>query len=815
MAPYPMPGFRIVINTSRHASSNALPHASRLTLAVLACFSGFAGAADNNLFVINPGLVMASQLGPSAASGRGAPKPPGGKGADDTYVDADTVDGRNSLELNAEGKVHLRRGTLTLNSDRLSLDQVLNEVTADGNVQMLRGKDRVEGPHAKMNLDTHVGEFETPSYRFERQPAVKRVPLGTPTPMGPLKPVVGSGNAEVLDMLGENQFRLSKATYTTCEADDPAWYLRVNTLNLDYDRERGEGTNVTLHFKNIPIAYAPWMDFPLNGSRQSGLLPPTFGSTSSTGLDLTVPYYLNLAPNYDATIAPRWMGLRGLQLGTEFRYLTPMGNGKFSGEYLSRDEVTQTQRGLFSAHNVQDFGGGLSGLVDFTQVSDRTYFADLSSRIASTSQATLNQQLLLSYGGIPWLPMSMNVERYQTLVGGAPYSRVPQIAATFAEPDVKGLAMQMPMEYSHFEHPTLDVGERVLAYPQLSLPVQLSYGFFTPKIGVHLSEYDVSRRTTTGPDRIERSIPVGLIDTGLNFERSLKFGDKDFTQTLEPRLYYVRAAYRDQSAIPVFDTAKADFNFAQLFSENIYSGSDRISDANQLTSAVTTRFIADDTGAEYVRMAFGQRFYYSDQKVTLPGETPREGRIADWLGLVSGRVTEHTWVDTAYEYNPLEHRSERGALSLRYQPQAAKVISASYRYERTSCSDVLNAACGLRDLDISAQWPIGGGWYGVGRYNRNLKDHTLSEALAGLEYKADCWVLRMVWQTLLTTKSTDPNQPGTNQARNNAVFLQLEFNGLASVGSSPVQLLKRSIGGYSKVNDNGVGDPVFGTGNDQ
>jgi LPS-assembly protein len=301
----------------------------------------------------------------------------------------------------------------------------------------------------------------------------------------------------------------------------------------------------------------------------------------------------------------------------------------------------------------------------------------------------------------------------------------------------------------------------------------------------------------------------------LNFERSLKFGDKDFTQTLEPRLYYVRAAYRDQSAIPVFDTAKADFNFAQLFSENVYSGSDRISDSNQLTSAVTTRFIDDDTGAEYVRMAFGQRFYYSDQKVTLPGETPREGRIADWLALLSGRVTEHTWADTAYEYNPLQHRSERGALSLRYQPQAAQVISASYRYERTSCSDVLNAACGLRDLDISAQWPIGGGWYGVGRYNRNMKDHTLSEALAGLEYKADCWVLRMVWQTLLTTKSTDPNQPGTNPVRNNAVFLQLEFNGLASVGSSPVQLLKRSIGGYSKVNDNGVGDPVFGTGNDQ
>ncbi|MDB5887769.1 MAG: organic solvent tolerance transrane protein [Rhodocyclales bacterium] len=814
MALHSMSGFRTVTSASPHCmKSHARPRMSRMGFAILACFSGLASAADVEPFAA--ASLLFGQIGPVTAAGP-VVKSTTGKAADDIYVDADAVDGRNSLELNADGKVHLRRGTLTLYSDHLKLDQILNEVTAEGNVRMLRDKDRIEGPRVRMNLDTHVGEFETPTYHFMRAtPVTREVPLGTPTPIGPARPVVASGKADLLEMLGENQFRLRRATYTTCVADDPDWYLRVNTLNLDYDRERGEGMNASLHFKGVPIAYAPWMDFPLNGSRQSGLLPPTFGSTSSTGLDLTLPYYLNLAPNYDATIAPRWMGRRGLQLGSEFRYLTPTGNGKLSGEYLPRDDVTQTQRGLFSTRNFQDFGNGLNGTVDFTQVSDRNYFADLSSRITSTSQATLNQQLALNYGGLPWLPMNMNVQRYQTLVGVAPYSRVPQIGASLLVPDVKGVAVRMPMEYAHFEHPTLDVGQRTVAYPQLALPLQLSYGFFTPKIGVHLSEYDISRRTTTGPNRLERSIPIFSVDTGLNFERSIKFGNEDFTQTLEPRLYYVRATYRDQSAFPVFDTARADFNFAQLFSENIYSGSDRISDSNQLTSAVTTRFIADETGAEYVRMALGQRFYFRDQKVTLPGETPREGRIADWLGLVSGRVAQHTWIDTAYQYNPREHRSERGALSLRYQPQAARVISGSYRYERTTCSDILNVACGARDLDISAQWPLWGSWYGVGRYNRNLKDHTLSEALAGLEYKADCWVLRMVWQTLLTTKSVDPNTPNTKQSRNNAVFLQLEFDGLASIGSSPVQLLKRSIGGYSKVNDNGVGDPVFGTGNDQ
>ncbi|MEC5385644.1 LPS-assembly protein LptD [Uliginosibacterium sp. H3] len=804
-----MPGLRSDKNTPRHAVRDVPPRISHLGLAVLACFSGLAVAADGDAFVVRPHLLMFAQLGPVAApSGTtGSARP------DDIFIDADTVDGRTALEVSAGGKVRLRRGDMTIFSDRLRFDQALNEANAEGNVRMLRGQDSVEGPRARMNLDTKVGEFESPDYRFQRVVPVKGVTPGTPYQQSVApKPVVAAGKADVLEMLGENQYHLRNASYTTCEASDPDWYLRVRDLDLDYDRERGEGTNSVLYFKNVPIGYVPWMDFPLNGSRQSGLLPATFGSTTNTGLDLTLPYYINLAPNYDATIAPRWMGRRGLQLGGEFRYLTPTGYGKMSGEYLANDQVTNTQRGLFSTQNFQDFGGGLTGNVDFSQVSDRNYFADLSSRISSTSQGNLNQQVQLNYGGIAWLPMGVNVQRYQTLTGDTPYSRQPQLTAALNVPDVKGVSVRMPMDYTHFEHPTKDEGQRTVGYPQLAYPVQITYGFFTPKIGVHLSQYDLSRRTTTGPEQLSRAVPIGSIDTGLNFERGVKFGGEDYTQTLEPRFYYVRAASRDQSQFPVFDTARADFNFAQLFSENLYSGSDRISDANQLTSAVTSRFIADRTGAEYIRLALGQRFYFSDQKVYLPGETPREGRIADWLGQVSGRVTTNSWVDTLYQYNPRDHRTERGVLAVRYQPQSAKVVTASYRYQRTSCSDPLNAACGTRDIDFATQWPIYGGWYGVGRYNRNLKDHQLSEALAGLEYKADCWVLRMVWQTLLTTKTDDPGSTTSKQSRNNSVFLQLEFNGLASIGSNPVQLLKRSIGGYSKINDNGVGDPVFGTG---
>lgn len=762
------------------------PRLSGVCVAVFAAYSGAALPADTSGM---PHLLnLAQSLGSVVAQAGAAPR----KRTDDgtaTRVRANRLEGVNDMQLTADGKVSLKRGELMFTSDKLKLDQVLNEVTAEGNVEMRRDRDLVTGPRARLNLDTWTGEFEKPSYRFQRDTSV---PYDESTRAR--LPVIGSGKADTLLVEGQNQFRFRNASYTTCLADDPDWYLKVRELELDYDKDRGEAHGATINFKDVPIAYLPWMDFPLTGKRQSGFLAPTLGSTTSTGLDFTVPYYLNLAPNYDATIAPRYMKRRGTQLGTEFRYLVPGGNGVLRTEWLPRDQITERERGLFSTTDNQDFGGGLTARADYTQVSDKTYFADMSSKITSTSQATLNQQLTVNYAGIGWLPLGLNVQRSQTIVGVAPYDRLPQFTANLNLPDAAGVSMKMPFEYTHFHHPSNDEGTRTTMYPQLGLPIESDSGFFRPKIGVHLSSYDLSRKTTTGPSSVNKSIPTASLDTGLIFERETTVGKGDYTQTLEPRIYYVRTAYRDQSDVPVFDTAKADFNFAQLFSDNLYSGNDRIANSNQLTTAVTSRFIERESGGEALRVALGQRFYFSDQKVTLPGETAREGRVADWLGLISGRVARDWWVDQAYQYNPRQHRSERGALSLRYQPMSSKVASLNYHYERGL----------LRDIDVSSQWPIAGGWYAVGRYNYNLHDHRLTEAIAGFEYKAGCWVVRTVWQTLLNT----------SQVRNNAIFLQLELNGLTSVGSSPVQLLKRSVGGYSKINGGGnansVSDPVFG-----
>lgn len=748
-------------------------------------------AADPVPMYVDPRLLITAQAG-AVAGTRGT----AGDRAAPTVIDADKFDGRNDVEVRAAGDVHLERGALILDSDHLMFDQISNDATAEGNVRMRRGEDRISGPRARINVDTSFGEFESPTYSFQRADTSEGV-VGTSKRM-----VTGGGEADIIHLEGENQYRLANATYSTCPAPSPDWYLKMNDLQLDYDRDQGEGYNTTMVFKGVPIAYTPWMKFPLSGGRQSDLLPPTFGSTSNTGLDLTVPYYFNLAPNYDATFAPRWMGRRGMQLNGEFRYLTPTYNGAMQAEYLPGDQVTGTTRTLVQLAHNQGFGNGFSGAINYARVSDNNYFNDLSTRITSTSQTQLNQQAILNYNNGSWLSGAFNVQRSQWIGNTAPdYDRLPQLSARAFLPDWHGLALTLPVDFTAFSiQPSTnalkqDEGRRAYMYPQVAYTLQTPGWYITPKVGAHMTHYDLDRKNTIGPDSLDRTVPVFSVDTGMTFERATSFAGKSTTQTLEPRLYYVRVPYRNQEDYPVFDTALADLSFSQFFSDNIYSGNDRIANANQLTAAVSSRFIDDGTGVEWMRLALAQRYYFEDQRVTLPNETPRTSRRSDWLASASGRLYEKVWLDLAYEYNPQDNRTERGVAGIRYQADFAKVISASYRYKYGP-----STAGGYRDIDISAQWPLLGNWYGVGRYNRNLLDHTLTEAIAGLEYKADCWVFRGVWQTLLNTSSQ----------HNNAWFLQIEFNGLASVGSSPVQLLKRSIGGYGKINDSSYGDPVFG-----
>jgi len=746
------------------------------------------------------------------------------KNAAPTHVTARKIDGVNDFEVVADGDAVLERAGDVLSADRIVYRQLDDEVEAVGNVRLRSPDTEISGPRLRMVMEAGTGEFEAPAYMIRHQPPAVPEPaltlLGLPTVteggsvlattgrMIARPPVIGSGKADTLEFRGEDQYFLRNATYSTCAPGQRDWEIYVDELDLDYVGEEGKGRNAVVRFKDVPFFYLPWMNFSLNNQRKSGFLPPTIGSTSKSGLEVTAPWYWNIAPNMDATITPRLMTRRGVQINTELRYLldtqpnrTQPGmpdKGQVRLEYLPGDNVAGRDRYGFALQHNQTMGQGFVANLNLNGVSDDNYFSDLSSRVSQVSQGNLLRQGALSYAG-PWYSAQLNLQSYQTLGElKSPYRRLPQLTANAFRYDLPlGLALNLNAEYVNFDHPTYLLGKRTTLYPQLSLPLATAAFSLTPKIGIHATQYALDRldrpdqegRSWTGvPASQSRALPIFSVDGGFVMERSTDWFGKALVQTLEPRAYYVNIPRHDQSKIPVFDTGIAGFNYAQMFSENRYAGGDRIGDANELTLAVTSRFLDPASGADLLRAALGTRYYFSDQYVTLPGETARTERSADILATLAGQVWPHIYADIGWQYNPRDARTERLNLGGRYRPEAGKVINAGYRYAR----DLLG------QVDISAQRPLFGGWHGVGRYNYSTKEHRIIEIIGGLEYDAGCWVGRFVVQRLATIA----DQPTT------ALFFQLELNDFSRIGSNPMQLLRRSIPGYGVINQP-TADPVF------
>ncbi len=720
-----------------------------------------------------------------------------------TAISALRIHGSRSIELVAEGEAELQRDDTVLTADKVTYREPTDEVVAEGNVVLSRGTDTIRGPQATLVVGDQTGRFESPQYQLSR---ARGPVLAGDAP----RSVSGSGEADVLNLEGENQYSLKNATWTTCSPTDPDWYIKARELELDYDREVGTAHGASIVFMDTPIFWMPWAEFPLNGQRQSGFLPPTFGSSNKTGVDFTQPYYWNIAPNYDATVAPRIMSRRGLQVGGEVRYLGEDYQGTTRVEWMPEDKVTGEERRLGSIQHQHRFAPNLYGTLDLNAVSDDDYFEDLSSNIGVASRVNLLREGRLIYAG-GWWSASALVQRYQTLSpegeapNAEPYRRLPQIALNAYRADlVGGLAATLESEVTRFAHANPDANDeatRFVAYPQLSLPLQGASWFVTPKAGVHYSSYDVDRAKANEakPNSITRSLPIMSLDSGLFFERETNLFRGDYVQTLEPRLFYLRVQDKDQTQIPVFDSNRFDVGFAQIFSENRFSGSDRIGDANDLTAAVTTRFIDSDTGVERLRALLGQRYYFSDQQVYLydQSELRRAGRGNEILAGLGGQINKRVSVDSYMQFNTETNSTERLNANIRYQAGFARTLNLSYRYAPKLPVD--RGVVGLEDIDVSGQWPIARNWYGVGRVTHSLKDNRVTEAVAGLEYDGGCWVFR----TAMHRFAIDENDV------TNAIFVQLELNDLAGIGSNPLSLIKRSVPGYGKINDSSA-DRVFG-----
>ena len=696
-----------------------------------------------------------------------------------TAVESTGVDNQY---FQAEGNVDVRSPSRQILSDWMRYEFDIDTIKAKGNVVIRSWQDLVTGPELEYRRDTETGFMKQPDFV-----------------LGLYK---GRGKADELLFTGPEKYRINRGNYTTCVGPSPAWHLEMGQLDIDESTGVGIARSARIYLGPLPVAWLPEFSFPLKNERKSGFLSATYGTSGNRGFDLQVPYYFNLAPNYDATLTPRIMTKRGVLFNGQARYLfeTPLGTsvGQWDGEVLPKDRLADTTRDATNIRHTQIFTPNLTLAVNYNHVSDARYFVDLSDFVSITSITTLARDATLTYRNNDWVFVA-KAQRFQTLQDPAalvlpPYDRVPQLSAEspaykpFSDPRFE---LKLSSDVTRFEYPNaaLPSGYRAYSYGTLAWKYDTPGMFLTPKIGLHatryqlIGEFDDYRNST-------RIIPITSVDGGLRFERNSSIFGNAFVQTLEPRAMLTYIPHRDQSQTPVFDTALADFNYQQLFSENRYTGQDRIGDTQQLSIGITSRLLDPDSQKERLRLVIGGRLYFGNQQVTLPNETARDRNSSDLLISAQGRITDALYVETNTQYNAGEGQTERYAVGLRYSPERSKTININYRAIRELATST--GPVRVKQVDVAAQWPIYGGIYAVGRLNYSIADRRLTEGIFGIEYDGCCYVIRAVAQRLTTSTTTATN----------TFFLQLELNGLGRIGSNPLDVLKRNIPNYSLLYEN-------------
>ncbi|MFT4242123.1 MAG: LPS-assembly protein LptD [Acidovorax sp.] len=714
------------------------------------------------------------------------------------FVRGDRIEGQTDISATVEGNAELRRGDTVIRADRLDYDVPEDLAKARGNVRINRAGNVYEGTALELRVDAFEGFFSDARYRF----------LATQA----------HGEATRVDFIDRDRAVVRHATYTTCERGNeeswrPDWVLRADAIHLDNEEEVGTADGAVLEFKGMPVLPIPHISFPLSDKRKSGLLPPTISIDSSDGLSYSQPYYWNIAPNRDATLHADLMTKRGANLGGEFRYLEPSYHGQISADVMPSDRLRDRLRWGFTGQHSGTIDSAIGALglnINVNRVSDDNYWRDFGR-----AAEPLRQRLLPGDATLSWAQGDMAAQvrtlKWQTLQDVTapivpPYDRMPQLQWRYTPSNLGGgLDASVELDSTRFQAARELTGQpnaqRSYALAQISRPFLAPGGFITPRLQLHATQYQFDTPLANGARTASRALPTFSLDSGLVFERDASYFGRAFVQTLEPRAFYTYTPYRDQSYLPVYDTAANDFNFATVFTENAYGGNDRIADNNLLTLGLITRLLDPNTGAEAARFGIAQRVRFSDQNVTLPGETAVSERLSDVL-LGAGITWSPRWAfDSTVQYNPKTGRSIRSTVSAHYSPGSYRTVSAAYRFQKDNSEQI----------DIGWQWPLGdlwgdkgkdlgpgrgqggGRWYAVGRLNYSLQERKLVDTVVGLEYDSCCWIGRVVLERL---------QSGVTTANTRLLF-QIEFVGFSrlSLGSSPLDTLKQYVPRYQNLRE--------------
>lgn len=708
---------------------------------------------------------------------------------------ADSTEIRGNNEATLSGDVFIEEGYRRLSADSATYNRETETMTLEGNLLLREPGILIRAEDAEINARDGSGSLGSADYVMHKQHL--------------------RGTAQTIERGADGRFHLRRASYTRCEPGNSTWALQGKHFVIDEAEGVGTAYNAKLEVKGVPVFYSPWLQFPLDDRRRTGVLWPSFSNTSSGGVDLAVPYYINLGPNYDATLTPRYISNRGFIAEAEARWLTKHGGFVAGGSYLNDEENTGDDRWLFSLQEEGKIAGKVRTRIDFNRVSDENFFNELSTRGLEVKRQThLDQLAEMSYSLAGW-NLNAKLQQFQTIEStildqNQPYKLLPQIRlsrSTLGIPFM--LQYGMDAEYTYFDHDERERGHRLYLEPSIAYPMEWLAGFIKPSLRLKHASYSTDNPAqANSDDEDDYTVPVFSLDSGLFFERPLKVNDSDYQQTLEPRLFYLNVPEQDQSDIPLFDTTPLTFGYSQLFREDRFTGRDRVGDADQLTLGVTTRFI-DEEGVEKLSASLGQIFYFSDRVVRSgnmirPEDSAATSAVA---GELEYRPTDYLRLTSSMLWDTQEGKIDEGGFQFQYEPEEDILINVAYRYRRDNpffnqANNVFGET--IEQTDVSAVFPMGKHWRAYMRWQYDLEQHSTIEDLVGLEYSDCCWEIRLLYQRGLNGRADriaqQPNQ--FEVRREHAIYLQFVLRGLGSFGDKIDRILDKSILGYQAFSKN-------------
>lgn len=668
---------------------------------------------------------------------------------DGTHIDAGSFSARDDESLRFVDDVTLRQADQRLVTGELIYDPATGRVEFPGWLQYSDSLIRIEAMRAWYETQRERGRFDTVDFYIVGED--------------------GSGSASTIEMVEPGQAELESFDFTTCDPDRPDWQIRAERVRLDLDESVGRARNARLEFKGVPILYSPWLSFPLSDERKSGFLYPRLGYSGTDGFDVSVPWYWNIAPNQDATFTARGMSRRGAMLGTEYRFLTERHSGQIDLEFMPHDRIADRDRYFGQFEYRARLAPRWRGRVDFRRASDDDYFQDFGSDLVDSSVQFLRSSARLSGYGRHW-SVEMLADDFQVLDDSVskirePYRRLPRMRFVVNRPLYSALEFDLDSELVYFDRDEGVTGARMDLHPSLGYNLIRPGWFVRPEVGVRTTAYELDGAEASSPSR---TTPIASVDAGMVFERDAANGR---LQTLEPRLFYLYVPYRNQDDIPDFDTGELTFGFSQLFHHNRFSGADRQADANQLTLALTSRWLDAGDGRSLLDASIGQIFYFRDQRVQLPGTPETEFSQSATVAEMSWRPARAIALNAGLQWDSETTETRQAHFGLSYRDENARQVALGYRFRRDS----------IDQADVRFRYPLTRQLNLIGRVTWSFVDDEPLELLGGIEYESCCWALRLTGRDYVRHRDGE---------RSTAVFVELQLRGLGSLGRPPYDLFR-------------------------